>query len=306
MNGINKSVEGSVPTIKISKENKKTPVTLEEAKRILGSDFFGPDTVGKVFDMELKNIPPIPFSKEEVEAMKGREQIIFYPDTLKDGQPVTVNTLQESFSSKGKDLVEFSDFSAAPKKSVEARGGWAAISKEPIPGASETTWLSQTEAKVKYLKDVVYSGQTMPPEYVEAIKEFETAAAEIEVRMSNIHDRKYIEYATLKHDNGELYTHKRNQHGMPGDLDDEKITNIIRHLKIVELTTERFPEAAVTLLLNKSVNGKEKPRENMTVTGTYDYDDGALCIGRDGGAGLHAGIARYQNNTCDMYLYRRG
>ncbi|MCX6782123.1 MAG: hypothetical protein NTW66_03340 [Candidatus Magasanikbacteria bacterium] len=53
-------------------------VTLAEAERIFGEDFHGPEAVEKTFDFHVREseVPPIPFSQEDLERAKELGQML--------------------------------------------------------------------------------------------------------------------------------------------------------------------------------------------------------------------------------------
>ena len=67
-------------------QNESNVVTLEEAEKIFEKDFLGPKAVEKVFGISLAEnaIPPIPFSRKELENAKALgQQLIFQAREMK-------------------------------------------------------------------------------------------------------------------------------------------------------------------------------------------------------------------------------
>jgi hypothetical protein len=169
---------------------------MENAKEIMGSDFFAHQEIEKAFGIKVKSeqIPEIPFTKEDLERAKELNQfLILRVDKANDGKPLTMAKMNELLKGKVKDgkkalysddgTGKFKDDSwykdedfankEAPKLS------WALASKEVIPNSSSKNYLDQTEEIVNYLKNQVFKGKIMPTEFQSAISEFEKAKAEI-------------------------------------------------------------------------------------------------------------------------------
>ena len=70
----------------------------QEAKEILQENYLGPEAIEKAFGIRLnpENIPPILFTKEELERAKELGQsLILRMDKAPDGQPLTMQKMQE-------------------------------------------------------------------------------------------------------------------------------------------------------------------------------------------------------------------
>ena len=78
-------------------------VTLEDAKRIMGNNFIGPEELRRIAILRLDikdDIVPIPFSKEELEKKKGDYLLVLGVSRFIDGSPVTIRGIRQIF---GKD-----------------------------------------------------------------------------------------------------------------------------------------------------------------------------------------------------------
>lgn len=93
---------------KIKEIKKLFNVKIEEAREIMGENFFmGPEQVKKAFGVELdpKEIPKIPFSREQLEKAKSLNQfLVLRVGVAADGEPLTMKKmngiLEESFIRK--------------------------------------------------------------------------------------------------------------------------------------------------------------------------------------------------------------
>ena len=158
-------------------KRERGKVDLQEAKDIMGEkDFIGPDALKKIYDVEPKEIPPIPFSAQKLQEAKERgEFLILRLDTLPNGKPATMQNLHEFFDgdfilleSPSDDWKLKSDFFMKETPQVS----WALISKTFIPSSISKNYYEQTVALHDHLKNEVYKGG-MPRKYEEAIQKFE-------------------------------------------------------------------------------------------------------------------------------------
>lgn len=77
-------------------------VSVEIAKEIMGLNFIGPDklTAFKQLPLQVKSIPPIPYSMDELTAMKEDYLLVMGVSTMADGKPLTIRNLLDVY---GKD-----------------------------------------------------------------------------------------------------------------------------------------------------------------------------------------------------------
>lgn len=165
-------------------------VSLETAERIMDTEFFGPEAIKKTFGVEFSSseTPSIPYSATELERARELGQfLILRTDRDHEGKPLTMQrmqqTLQELFDRERKGKVFFNtdwykdeDFF---KKGV-CKPRWALVSKNVIPESTNANYLVQTEKLADYVRNQVFKGGTVPPEYEEAIREFHLQRADIE------------------------------------------------------------------------------------------------------------------------------
>jgi len=147
-----KELYGLVPSSE-AKLSSEVTEQMAEAKEILGQDFLGPEEIKAVFGLETIEVPPIPFSREELERAKELGQFLILrtdqipPDKLE--LPHTRKTLE-----------------SAP----ETR--WALVTKELIPDSTNKDYIDQTDQMITYLEEQVFSGRGLPPEYESAATNF--------------------------------------------------------------------------------------------------------------------------------------
>lgn len=175
-----------------SAENGET-VSLEEAKEIMEKNekgrFFGLDEVKKALGFSPEMIPLIPFPREEIEREeKLGHGLILQIDKDGNGDPLTmerINAILKGKAADGKKLLYNIDwYKNEPFFTKETSTfGWKFFSKEAIQGTKGINYLAQTETLAAYLKDEIFKNQTLPPEYEEALDEFESAKSKIETTM---------------------------------------------------------------------------------------------------------------------------
>jgi hypothetical protein len=167
------------------KEWQNWETQYQEALEILGPDSaFGPAQVEHTFGtkLEYKDIPPIPFTREELERAKELGQfLILRVDKAADGKPLTMKMMEEILTPKfAKDkkvkvrqdkntwhLAE--DFYTKETPTLR----WALVSKEIIPNSGEN-YLQQTETIIGYLKKDVFKDQDIPQMFKDVIAQFES------------------------------------------------------------------------------------------------------------------------------------
>lgn len=175
-----------------SAESSET-VSFEEAKEIMEKNekgrFFGLDEVKKALGFSPEMIPLIPFSKEEIEREEELGHgLILQIDKDGNGDSLTVeriNAILKGKATDGKKLLYKIDwYKDEPFFTKETcTFGWKFFSKETIQGTKGKNYLAQTETLAAYLKDEIFKNQTLPPEYEEALDEFESAKSKIETTM---------------------------------------------------------------------------------------------------------------------------
>ena len=164
---------------------------IKNAKEILGKqDVMGPEEVKKAFGIEinLEDIPKIPFEKAELERAKELDQfLVLRVDKAPDGKPLSMQKINEIlkgkltdgskllYSGDGKGGLKYDSWHRDEKFSKEEapKLAWSLVSKEVIPNSTSKNYLQQTEELVNYIKNSVFKGEEVPEEYQEAIKEFE-------------------------------------------------------------------------------------------------------------------------------------
>jgi hypothetical protein len=255
-------------------------MTFEEAEHLFGEDFLGPREVEQVFGSMSETIPDIPFSKEELERAKELgQQLIFYTDKMNvmtDGHetvaPITIKNLKEKFSSAhdGNPMIssgvearvedEHDKPSFCTKQ--KPRKGWRLTSPNVIPKTAGTIWLKeQTETLIKYLKDNVFEGGTMPREYQDAIAEFEAQ------------ERKLAELQTLVTEDDYGY---------------DKLMEGINKLAITKLCRESPVEVVYRLVLNDQVRQeKQLPATYISTNRRYDSIAHIVLVGAFDNKGIH-------------------
>ncbi len=138
----------------------KAEISPEKAKELLGADFLGTEAIEKTFGTEAipTEIPPIPFSLEELEKIRDAKDrfLILRTDKIPADKLALANTKQTL------------------EKAPTTR--WALVSKDIIPDTASKNYIEQTEQIIKYLEDREFAGRE---EYQEAITEFNAQKEEL-------------------------------------------------------------------------------------------------------------------------------
>ena len=171
---------------------EKLFVFSEKAREIMGKeDFLGQEAVEKAFGIKLnkKEIPRIPFKKEELERAKELGQFLVLRTELTMEKMNELLQAEFGEQNKGKILYDTNwyqneDFFKKDTPKLE----WALTSKEVIPDSTFKNYLEQIELIADYLKNQIFKDKQMPKEYEEAIEKFEKQKQNIEKLMKG--DRK--------------------------------------------------------------------------------------------------------------------
>lgn len=181
------------------------PVSPEMAKRIMGKDFLGAEAVNKAWECVLKDedLPKIPFSRQELWEAKERGEFLIFridyrtvPLTMK-----VMNEFQEEYFKEqfvkfllDKDKLEGQDFY---DKQVP-RYGWALVGKGVIENTKDENAIEQLEIVIDYLKNEVYKDRPLPPEYQEAVEEYEKKKNEPDIKRYGWGRLKVTDFMELK------------------------------------------------------------------------------------------------------------
>jgi len=154
----------------VSKEKgrEKNKVTMEQARQILGDDFYGREEVEDTFGFEIKDteIPPIPYSSEELEDAKELgESLVLRISHDEGGKPMTMKRIYEIMKPKmGKDhpLLLDSDFcndvdyykNEAFFKEAPLKTEWKLIGSSFVDGSKDQNYVHQTRLLRDHLKSV--------------------------------------------------------------------------------------------------------------------------------------------------------
>lgn len=237
--------------------------TLADAERILGKEsVLGPKAVERVFG-KPERIPPIPFSKEELERAKELgQQLIFYTDTLSSTAPgektapLTLENLRTRFTKSHDDGKVFyshgsDDFWYKNEdffKKEKPRSGWRLTSKDLIPDSTSKNYVEQTDVLIEYLQKQVFKGAKLPKPYEDAIAEWKRERAKIEPLATSSTDTEWRQGSQM--------------------LADLAITKLTRELPI---------EVMYRFILNDQIN-KDKPLPRTYTWTASRASDGSLVI----------------------------
>ncbi|MDO8507944.1 MAG: hypothetical protein Q7S53_05280 [bacterium] len=160
--------EEIIPHLEALKEKIRMP--FESAKEIMGEDYLGPEAVEETFGIKLKekNIPTIPFSKEELEMAKrnGQFLILRVNEYKKNREPMNIRNMRYRSSIKGLEIVTAVQSDSIP------RAGWALVKSDASFAFRD--YLRETEDLAQYISLKMDEGLVKSPEkYVEALYELE-------------------------------------------------------------------------------------------------------------------------------------
>lgn len=162
--------------------------------------FFGPEEIKRVFNIDISEVPPIPFTTEDLEqAEKLEQQLVLYVNTAPDGTALTIakmNSLMQGKTSDGGKLLYNSngpnfktdawylneDFANKQTPNLCWRLSGKTELTDPTDPSLESkskNYLEQTVVTIKYLKEKVFINSVIPDKLQEAIQEFETEMADI-------------------------------------------------------------------------------------------------------------------------------
>jgi hypothetical protein len=256
---------------------ESSSISFEEAERLFGKDFFGPTKVEKVFGHTPETIPPIPFSKTELERAKelGQQLILQVAMLQIKGEkaghvsphPLTLQSLKQKFTTShdGKKVFYERDWYKSEDffQNQKPRTGWRLTSKDLISGSTSKNYVEQTDLLATHLIEEVFKGTPVPTPYKEAIAEWRRKKREIEPLAASSTEAEW-----------------------------QKGSSMLADLSITKLTRELPIEVMYRLILNDQVN-KDKPLPStytwtagrasdghLVNVGGFD-DDGAF-VARDG------------------------
>ncbi|MEK9175461.1 MAG: AAA family ATPase [Patescibacteria group bacterium] len=175
-------------TKKIEKK-KRGKHTESQAETIMGKYFLGAKAVKEAFGVELSSseIPPIPFSQEDLERAKELGQsLILRIDRAPDGTPLTMKKMNELLEDKvkkakdGKILYKIDWYKDEEFFTIDTpKISWALTGREIVSGSTNKDYWSQTEVIANLCKEKVFEGQSLPAVYQEAWDEWEREKAVI-------------------------------------------------------------------------------------------------------------------------------
>ncbi|MDO8482776.1 MAG: hypothetical protein Q7S86_03090 [bacterium] len=256
---------------------KGEKLSIEQAETIIGREnFFGPEAVEKAFGIKLEweQIPDIRFSKEELEQARELGQfLVLRTDKAPDGQPLTMlkmhELLQSGFTQGGKGKVLYDTTEEWKRKSEfftteTPKVSWALTSRAPIPGSKSKNYVEQTQALAGYLTKEVFKDQSMPPQYKQAIDEFQA-----------YYDRNF------KGKTQEQVTQ------LLGGGQWERYAKELSELQLNELTRQSPADALYDMLIHFQNTGTKILEAEYTWTRRRSSDGSLVSVGRFGAVGAH-------------------
>jgi MoxR-like ATPase len=176
-----------------------------EAREIFQDRFYGPEEIERVFGFRPEHVPDIPFSREDMKRHEKLGHVLVYnPDRLLDGSPLTIEVMTTAALAGGKNVLE-RDASGKPTKyllykeqfgengeilnsvwfsndatvsDAAPRAGWQFVSPETMPETAEKTAVEQVDILINVALRDFFGG---PPSQA-----FESAVAEWEAKKSEV------------------------------------------------------------------------------------------------------------------------
>ena len=180
----------------LRQERTATPegtVSTTEAREIFKANFFGPNEIQAAFKLEQLSVPPIPFSRAELEQAErsGCMLILRHPFTMQEmnarlqGKAEDGGKLLNADTGAGtvKDDTWYREEAFYTTEKLKAE--WVLTTKELIPDSTNKNYLQQTDRIAEYVKNEYFAGQPLPPEFEAALAEYATQRAEIEELMTS-------------------------------------------------------------------------------------------------------------------------
>ena len=133
---------------------------LQEAREILGQDVLGPEEIETAFGFRPADIPPLPYSRAELEKAKQLgEMLVLRTNKDVTGAPFTMKSLQQTMSlrlqqaGKGKvlydtDWYKNEDFFIKDTPKIE----WRLVSKDVLPDSTSKDYVDQTKVLRDHLQ----------------------------------------------------------------------------------------------------------------------------------------------------------
>jgi len=258
---------------------------ISRAREIMGdSEVMGINEVKSAFGIEVpeSEVPPIPFSETELERAKELNQfLVLRVDKAKDGNPLTMQKINESLSqdfkdeSKGKILYDVDWYAEEPfytggedTEQTALKSEWALTTKDFISNSASKNYLQQTEEIAEYLKTEVYKGVEMPDEYKEAIDELNSKKDQLQKLLK--------------------------------EGDRNKYEPVISKLKLNKLTRQSPAEALYDILIYFQNNDERllEDKYAWTHTATSDgdrvyvggFDSDGACVDKNSDGRSHSGL----------------
>jgi len=192
-----KQLKQELETLTHSLHEAILPTQLEQAGALFQENFLGPDALQKTFGftLEIKNIPFIPFSKQELKEAKERGDILIYNCTsTPEGKPLTLETMARLSGGnvpikdkEGNDVYPLyieqfnpdgSIYTGAWFKndplilSATPETGWQIVSPDIITDSTSKNYINQTDFLINHIKQS-FTGQTFKKGSIEARAEEE-------------------------------------------------------------------------------------------------------------------------------------
>ena len=156
-------------------------ITLAEAREILKDRVFGPEEVKKVFNIDMVDIPDIPFTLEQLEKAKekGLDLILYTNEDLPNGVKMNGLGIITHLNNQKKDntklLSNIDWYKSEPFYiSEQPKLCWKLVSREVIPDSTSKNYLEQTQILAKYIESLYTNKDDIPEDIQQALEELTT------------------------------------------------------------------------------------------------------------------------------------
>ena len=161
-------------------------VNLVEAREIMGDKFFGPEEIGKTYNVEITEVPPIPFSVEVLERAKKKGMfLIMRVEKTAEYEPNDM--IRMHCMSIGRDTLEFlhsqdeSDLrykKNTPYLHEKLENGWSLVATSPLPKSKGKTFLEHDVMLADAIEEQ-FDGLDLPDGIQNAVDKFNDEKDEI-------------------------------------------------------------------------------------------------------------------------------
>lgn len=155
------SLEQQAPVPARRAESSERPDLIEVAG-IMGENLYGPEEIKKAFGVELEDheIPPLPFSHQELEHFKKEYFLVLRTNRFGDGKPITIQELKKRYEVdpnnssvrifRGQDWYDKPENSDPFYTDQIPKVQWALVKKEILNNSNRKNYQAQEQLLEQY------------------------------------------------------------------------------------------------------------------------------------------------------------